>query len=62
MLGILRKDCLLFAIAALVVFPAVLLAESLLSKETGTAAVATNTVLTWLLVFVPLRVSSSPPS
>lgn len=57
MLGILRKDCLLFALATLVVFPVVLLIESLTSTELRVASVVTNMVLTWLLVFVPLIVT-----
>lgn len=53
MLGILRKDCLLFALAALVAFPAVLLIEGVASTELRPALVATNMVLMWLVAFVP---------
>ena len=51
--GILRKDCLLFALAALVAFPAVLLIEGVASTELRPALVATNMVLMWLVAFVP---------
>lgn len=57
MLGILRKDCLLFALASLVVFPVVLLLERLTSTELRVASVVTNMVLMWLVAFVPLMVT-----
>lgn len=53
MLGILRKDCLLFALATLLAFPVVLLIEGVASTELRPALVATNIVLMWLAAFVP---------
>lgn len=57
MLGILRKDYLLFALAALVAFPAVLLTEYFISAELRVATVVTNLVLAWLLALGSLMVT-----
>jgi hypothetical protein len=57
MLGILRKDYGIFALATLVVFPGVLLIESVAATNLRPAWVTTNMVLTWLLVFVPLSIT-----
>ena len=54
MLGILRKDFLLFAIGALGVFPTVLLVELLLWRELRVASLIANGVLTWLVGLLPL--------
>lgn len=57
MLGILRKDYGVFALATLVVFPVVLLIESVTATELRPALVMTNIGLAWLLVFVPLIIT-----
>ena len=57
MLGILRKDYLLFALATLVVFPALLLTERFISAELRVATVVTNLVLTWMLALGSLMVT-----
>ncbi len=56
MLGILRKDYAPFALATLVVFPVVLLIESVTLTELRPALVMTNMVVVWLLALVPLMV------
>ncbi len=56
MLGILRKDYVLFALATLVVFPVVLLMESVTLTELRPALVMTNMMVVWLLALVPLMV------
>jgi hypothetical protein len=57
MLGILRKDSGIFALATLVVFPLILLIESVAVTELRPALVMTNIILAWLLVFVPLNMT-----
>ena len=52
--GIMRKDFRLFALGALVVYPAVLLVELFLWNELHVAQLVTNAFLTWLIAFVPL--------
>jgi hypothetical protein len=57
MLGILRKDSGIFALASLVVFPIILLIESATVTELRPALVMTNIILAWLVVFVPLNIT-----
>jgi len=54
MLGIFRKDCLHFALAGLVAFPAVLLVENAILTELTPAWVVINMALAALLAFEPL--------